>query len=666
MSKTVRLVQNMGSGLLIFFFSVIPLIFLPITQEYYETNKFELLVFTGLLVIILWSIRTIISKDILISFNKSGLAFALLALSGFLSLIFVSPNKVEALVTPFGFTAFIFLTLIFLLGGTFLTARGKLLLRFGLLSSAAVCALLSVYQYFGFGKTLFPNSFLAGTGWTPVGSSIGLATVLIIVIPLALSTLITGIKHKKEVTITLSSICLLLLGIGLILTLVNLLPNLSSTLLPIPAAWAIILESFKNPLNAFLGVGAGNYLTAFTLGRPVFLNAGPLWGVRFVLGPSFLFEITTTLGLLGLLGLVILLKGIIHDVKSKNTDLGLKGSFILAVLAIIFIPPNLTLLVLVAALLFLAENDEKKLINIHLRAKNIWLLALSVTLTLIALVLFYPFGRAYAAELAYFRSLSAKSQNDGTATYNQNIEAINLNPNMTLYHLGLSQTSLALASVIVNGSPQASGSAALSDADKTTVAKLIQQAISEAKIGTTLAPKSVVAWQNLATVYESLEKVAQGADQWTVAAYQQTIALDPANPILRVRLGGVYLTLNRLDEASQQFLLATQLKPDYANAHYNLAYIYRSQKKYLNAAIELTTTESLIQAGSDDEKKVTSELADVKKNLTKAELDYLANQNSANAGSNTPGILSPVDSGNSPLTPGFNLPTEASPSPVKN
>lgn len=113
----------------------------------------------------------------------------------------------------------------------------------------------------------------------------------------------------------------------------------------------------------------------------------------------------------------------------------------------------------------------------------------------------------------------------------------------------------------------------LSDEDKKTAVTLIQQAINEGKAAVALNQTDSINWNALAVVYENLIGAAQQADQWTVAAYTQAIIRDPANPKLRVDLGGVYRKLKSDDQASRLFEQAAQLKPDYANAYFNMASI---------------------------------------------------------------------------------------------
>lgn len=641
MSKSVRLIDNLAEWLLIATIAATPLLFLPITQDFYDTNKWLFLTLAAFILIILWSIRTILTNNATFSSSRTGLALTILSAAGLLSLIFMAANKVESLVSSFGFITLLVLTIVFFIGRTFISPHKKDWLLWSLLFSSALVGLVAIYQVLGFGKALFPGTFVASATWTTVGTLVGLASLTILMLPLAVSTLVREISHKKEPSAVVAIILTLTLSAGLFISLINLLPNLTNNFLPLPAAWAITLEEFKNPGNALLGVGSGNYLNAFTIGRPVGLNAGHLWNIRFIVGPSLLFEMTTTLGVFGLLGLLLLIRSIVSSIKNQ-ADWGLKLSLAVSIILILFVPPNFSVIVAMAGLLILAESRNPQHFSFRFPTKT-WAILASGTLILLSLASLYPLGRYYGGELIYYQSLVARQKNDGTGTYNRQIQAIQLDPAISNYHLNLSQTSLALASSIITSAGTGTTSAALSDGDRTLATQLISQAITEGKNATSIAPKSVVTWQSLAGVYEAITKVAAGADQWAIAAYQQAIQLDPSNPVLRVSLGGVYLALNQLDNAANEFQFATLLKPDFANAHYNLAYTYRQQQKYLNAAAELTATKSLVQSGSDDDKKVSSELAEVRKRLSKDELNFLDKQYTGSlSGPGTGGIVSPI------------------------
>ena len=89
-------------------------------------------------------------------------------------------------------------------------------------------------------------------------------------------------------------------------------------------------------------------------------------------------------------------------------------------------------------------------------------------------------------------------------------------------------------------------------------------------------------------IYRNIINVASGADGWTVAAYRQAITRDPNNPILRLNLGGIYYSAKNYNEASRSFADAISLKPDWANAYYNLSYALYQDKQYVDSYLAMT------------------------------------------------------------------------------
>ena len=119
---------------------------------------------------------------------------------------------------------------------------------------------------------------------------------------------------------------------------------------------------------------------------------------------------------------------------------------------------------------------------------------------------------------------------------------------------------------------------------------------------------NILAWENLARIYSQLVGVAQGADSWATAGYNQAIQLDPTNPLLYLELGSVYIQTKNYTNAITEFSHAVALKPDYANAYYNLANAYKLNNDITQAIATMKQAQQFVTPGSDDYKTVTSEL----------------------------------------------------------
>lgn len=549
-----------------------------------DTNKWTLFVITTLIMMILWAIRVLKDGSLTIAWNPATKRLGVLAIATTASLL-VSSNRVEAILTPLGSATFVAFFILALTGGSFLSEHMKTTLRWTIMTTVSLLGLLAVYQFVGLGDDPL---------WTPVGTSMGLIAVILVTMP----SIVHEILHRKRsghdnhmiIAIVMGLACIA--GVGV--TAYQILPKVGETMLPYWVNWQILLESYKDWRRLLIGVGAENFLAAFTQGRPASLNMTPLWNTRFTMGSSLAFHIATVYGFLGALAFSWFLT-ILHPV---------------AILAFLFLPPSFSALVVVTAFLILSEPHLP-----HLMPKRFNLLWLRYPLPIVVLLLVgmsgYGLVRAYGGELAFARSLSALEARDGTKAYNLQIEAITKNPRITRFHTAYSQTNLALANAIAENS--ATGSA-----DRETATQLVQQAIREAKIGVNLSPTNILAWENIANVYQALTGVAQGADQWTVAAYSKAIQLDPTNPVMRLRLGGAYVGQQKLDLAAESYAAAVALKSDYANAYYNLAFVYREQKKYLPAAQAIKDSLKYV-TNPEDVSRAQAELTDLTELLTEEE-----------------------------------------------
>jgi tetratricopeptide (TPR) repeat protein len=483
--------------------------------------------------------------------------------------------------------------------------------------------------------------------WTPVGSSTGLLVLLAVVTPLIVSDVIRYYRENADMKLVGSSMLLLLVATGAFVTLYRLIPQINQIILPVRWAWTIVLEAFKDPRTALFGVGIQNYLAAFTNGRPVGFNTTPLWNVRFVTGSTYFLHLTTTNGLFGILAVIVLLRSLWNTKDSPSRRI----SSLIAMIALLIAPPSLAAFTAIVGLR-MANDDEPRKTTVPL-THNAWVPAVLVTVTIsIVLAASFFVGKVYAAELAFYRSLLAAQRNNGTETYNLQRQVLQLNPQMARYHIAYSQTNLAIANALaLSFAAEATQSARTGELDENNrqlIATLVQQAIREGKVAVNLAPTSVIAWENLARIYQSLTPIAQGADAWAIASYQQAVALDPTNPILRLDLGGMYIRQENYDSAIQQFVIATQMKLDFSNAHYNLANAYRLNGQYDKAATELEATRVLIDEGSEDHTKVVREIEELEKRKTAESLP---------SGDT---LTTPVES-KPLLTPRLSLPEESSP-----
>ena len=207
----------------------------------------------------------------------------------------------------------------------------------------------------------------------------------------------------------------------------------------------------------------------------------------------------------------------------------------------------------------------------------------------------YFAGKTYASEIYFKRSIDAIRTNDGREVYTNLQKAVQVNPYIEKYRNQFAQMNLLLANNIARKEN-------ITDDERKAAGQFVQQSIAEAKALVALNPNRASNWNTLAVIYRNIINVAQGADAWTVASYQEAIKHDPANPLLHLNLGGVFYGAKNYEGSTMAFERAVSLKPDWANAHYNYAWSLFQQGKTAQAVAVMQNVLTLLDKNSDDYK----------------------------------------------------------------
>lgn len=659
-----KILNKASDILLVILIFSLPLFFAPFLTDSFELGKQVLLLVFSFLLFSVWTAKSIISKKISWKKGPFLLPVFLLFLSFLFSTIINSPNKTNSFAAPVGSGAVLLLLIAYFLLHSL--AKQKYVL-FSILGSAVVTALISLVLVLG--KFSFPLNFpslnLALTqAWNPTGSLVSQAVFLLAAATAGFGLIFEEIKKKNLPFIAGLAVANVLILSGLGMSLHLLTGSAKTILLPQSTAWVIALESLKTGRTAFFGLGPGQFVNAFTSLKPLFFNQSEYWNLRFGSSSNWYFQLLTEVGLVGLfvylfLDWKILKSGLrlLRQVKSSPTELAVFLALFLVGIIQFFVPLNFYLFSLFFLLLALIDIEKTESSEVDLGPLGkLSFLIFVIPFALWVGLLFFA-GKLSLANFYFSNSLKAASQNDGAKAYNLQIKAIQTDPSSTTYRIAYSQINLALANSLAAKKD-------LTDNERSTISQLVQQSIREAKAAVTVNPGSVASWENLAAIYRSLINFAQGADQWAVAAYQQAINTEPANPRLRIDLGGLYYGQQRFDEAIQLFSQAASLKPDLANAHYNLANAFREKGDLLNAKREYETTQTLVKIDSDDYQKVTAELEEVKKRLaptpTPIKKEALSPETLSTPPSPAPGIKPPLELPNE----GPNISPSPSPEPA--
>lgn len=649
-----KLIESIEKYALYIVLALFPIFVLGNYASPYVVPKEILLVGGVSVVIILWVIRMIVKGSLSFSAGKFDLGVFLIAVAYLVATFLATPNKMEAYLLP-GTTTFV-------LGGAVLyflinqfDAKTKKSAGIALFIGLLLLSLTVLLTTLGaFSKIPQLPPFMKDSLFNPMGGTIPSIIVMAIFMVFSIGLLM---KEKDGIKKLFYGVSLAVLVFTSIILVGSILPGKAGApkFVNTQTSWEILVETLKR--SPIFGVGPSNYLTAFNLFRPVSYNGTDLWQVRFTTASNYYFTALTETGFVGLLALAVLLIAVyrfaVKDLKFSGSMETIgesieKLSVILAIVLFALLPIAPILLVYLFALLALFSKSEGHAAQLNVSSSDAGPLSSRIPAIIVGIpflagiiaVVFFG-TKVLAAEATFKTALDALTQNDAKTTYTLMQSAINQNPQVDRYHASFAQVDMALASSIASKKD-------ITDADRTTITQLVQQAIAEGKNAVILNAGRSGNWEVLAQIYRSIMPFAQGADQFTIQTYTQAIALDPTNPNLRIALGGVYYALGKYDDAITAFKLAVLAKNDLANAHYNLAIAYREKKDYDNAITEMNTVLSIVSKDSQDYTLAQNVLTDLQKNK-------------AAAAPSTENLQAPQKNATSNVKPPITLPSEATP-----
>jgi len=608
-------------------FTILALILvLPISVFGGSSNPFviarlEILFFGVCTFLIVKCLRTILSGKLDFSVSNYDVSVLLILVAYVVSTIFRTPNKMEAILLPGTTTAVIGAIFLFFFINQ-LETKSKELVSKTIVISGALYSLWLILAFSGLLSALPLPAYVNAKSFTPEAGYLPAVIYLLTTLLIAIGAFITEKNTAKKIAVGFAGFFIVS---ALFLSVYAVLPG-KSTSPRFPGynvSWFIAVDSLKN--SPVFGVGPGNYPTAFNRFRPINYNGSDLWAVKFSSASNFFLTVLTETGLLGFAGFTILLfqlfKHSKKDLKEKrlvNWGFASIVNFISLLLLVLFfiLFPATNLLVLMFFVL-LSLNTKTKATKLNLVAEheggdslgakissNFPALLVSLPVILTVGFLLFKSVNIVRAEYKFKKSLDILSKNDTKAVYDTMTRAINLNPRVDRYRAAFSRINLLLANSVVQKKE-------LTDDDKKTLTQLIQVAISESKAAVALNPLRSDNWAILGSTYASVMPLAKGADDFAIQSYRQAVILEPANPNLRIALGGIYFAKKDYDTAIAIFRTVTeQIKPDFPNAHFNLAYAYKEKGVLDKAVDEMTIVVSLIDKNSKDYEIAQKTLAD--------------------------------------------------------
>ena len=609
------------SGLVFLF----PLFFLPLTQEYFITSKLYLMGFGSLLLLALSTCEFILSKKLVWQKKQFDNIVILFLSAVTVSTLIASPNKIQALLNPnFGFVSIFSLTVLY-----FYLSRHTISTVIMSASSIilSVISILFFFQPFAKITALPPMfQFLKNPFFSPTGNLFDTIVFLGFICVYSYTVIMKERKNLASSSLPVGSLVTGLIAISLLLyQLVK--ASFFASLTPVSQSWYGAIEVLKQPISALFGIGIDNFSAMFTRVKDYVYNQSTFWQISsFTVSRSAFLHILTEAGLLGGVSFVLLLLSLLKSVSKHTHETNNKLVVGYLIIMALLFPPSFMLFFLIFVVLGIVSSRENHNAPSHLDLSSLLPLYIGTLILSFGFIVGsgYLLGRSYAAEISFKKSVDSIAKNNVKEVYDNMRQAIILNSFIEKYRSNFADINLLIANNIASKATPTEKDpkpAALTEQERQTVSQAIQAAIEESKAPVALNGQKAENWITLARIYRNILGVAQGADSWTVSSYQRAIVLDPQNPSYRIDLGGVLYGLKNYEEALKMFEQAVSIKPDLANAHYNLAWSSYQKQDYQKAAAEMQNVLSLLDPKKQDAdyKKAQKDLEEFKKMLPATE-----------------------------------------------
>jgi len=640
--------ENVSLFILGITFLAFPLLFTILTTDAFILPKQILLAGAAAISVVLLGVRMIIEGKVRLRTSPFDLPVFLFLVTLLLSALF-AVNRYDALIS---FVPMFFVILLyFVIQNLVQNEKSILFLVSSLVLGTTASTIISVLAFFKI--YLLPFEYTRVQTFSTLGSLLDQAIFTALILPLAgyiawpmispffnkKASEIFGDSEQRRNTVTpltiAFSIASAVLLIGLGVTVYQLITSARPLILPLATgfqtAFAAISQDTGRVLQGFLfGSGYGTYFTDFTRFKQATYNTNPnLWSLTFFRSSSFILELLATTGVLGLGSFLFI---VYRFIKERSFFLPL----VLAIAAAFLLPFSFNLQALFFILLaifvalralhvpsrypdlefyfvalkhglILAQPEGERAPHDRVNTRYGKILPFAFVLILLALVGYVGFFSVqYAiANVTFQRSYDAIRKNDARAALTAQAQAIQRFPYEDFYHVEFSRLNLRIANAIAANQPQGASPSAEVQQD---IINSIQRAITAGRSAITISPQTALNWNNLSEIYRSLIGFGQNAEQFAILTAQQAVTLDPSNPQQYITLGGIYYQLQAWDEAQRQFQLAVNLKPDYANAYYNLGHALENKGDLQNALQAYQIVQQLVVNDKDNSERIRNDI----------------------------------------------------------
>ena len=356
-------------------------------------------------------------------------------------------------------------------------------------------------------------------------------------------------------------------------------------------SWDIAKNTVKE--NPLLGVGPSGYGYAFSLHKSSDFNLSELYSLRFYQGRGIILEALPTIGILGVVAMLLLILSFIsvtmyllsrEKEKNKIYSLGMvSASFVLLSSLLIYRLEGINIIMMaligtLAMAISINESEselEKKYIKLSLRSSPKYALSLAFVFMLVSVGAIFSFifiGRIFVADIYAGAAVRGGNVSEDGSIKNL-LKAVELNNKEGKYYIRIGQEYMYLANK--EGLKD-------KDANVDEIRKDVNNSIVAAKSGQALMAKDAQATEFLAQIYEAASVFDSQYLQVETDTYNDALKLEPNNPGFYLKLADVKLRMagaskdkdekkKAVDEAKDLISKAIEKKDNLPVAYYNLA-----------------------------------------------------------------------------------------------
>lgn len=604
MNKTLNILSTLEKYILLSSVFLFPILVLPFFSNPFDFPKIVLLSLSVLFISIIKVIKTIFNNEFKLNKGYFDIFVVLFLVVNIASTFLTKTGKVDALFIP-GNAMFAILGGIIYIFINQENDKFKKNIENTLIASIFTFSVIHILAFTGITNLLKPLSEIFKIkSFSSFGNIFTSIVVMVATLPILISKITENGKdiYEKILSSLITFVVILSASLSIYISFTD--KAIYKSVLDYKYGVPLVMDSLKE--NFILGSGPSGFSYIFNKHKPIEHNRDNEWNLKYNQSSSQILTTITETGFLGLISILVLIYLLYKHGDLKNPQF---INTLIIMLGIIFLPVSASIYVLL--LINISIFSRNTSLRLGFFEKKMPKTILLIPFILIIVVLLYILTRATYAEYLYAKAMKYATTNEAVKAYDTINLAVKQNRYYDKYHLYSASINLSLADAIANKEN-------ITEEDRDTISKLIQQSIREIKASVATNTRKSTNWEAMSDLYKVIMTFAKGSDTFAIESLRQAIALDPTDPNLRIKLGELFYTLDKYDLAIDSFKLAIIAKPDLANAHYNLALAYKANKNLDKAKESINNTLKLVGKEGVGYEAALKELSEIE-SLTKPE-----------------------------------------------